>query len=153
VTTPDDKWITGLSGAIANSLVEFRGKVQEQIVIFAVDCHPWNGVLDLALLTASEVKHEPLLADPAEMAAWRHFHFSSGLASWRAAAELELQMRAAYERAGEDRAGVAEDYFRACAAAVASSRVQQSLSGYKLRDDFRISVPHPDTEKEYYTPT
>jgi len=131
--------------------VEFREQVDGQIECFAVDCHPWHGTLDLAVLTHAEVKNDPVLSDPAEMAAWKHYHFASRLASWAAASELAAQMQAAYNAANENRAGVAEEYLRACASAVATDEVQQSLARYELSHAFSISVRHPDNEQEYYS--
>ena len=150
MTSALDEWTMTLAGVIANALVDFRQNVHDRVVIFAVDCHPWNGVLGLAFLTDAEVEDDPLLSDPAEMAVWKHFDFASGLSSWQHAAELAMQMRAAYEKTAEDRAGIAEGYFRACAVAVASRVVQEALSRYDLRDPFKISVAHPDTGIEFY---
>lgn len=149
---PTHQWTARLAGLIENALREFRDQVAGQIESFAVDCHPWNGVLDLAILTHDEVVNDRLLIDPAEMAAWKHYHFGSSLASWPAVGDLASQMREAYSKSN-DRADVAEEYLRACADAVATPAVQQALSKYDLTDAFRISVCHPDTDKEYYQPT
>jgi hypothetical protein len=145
-----DEWAAQLSGLIAGALDVFRGEVKDRIEIFAVDCHPWNGVLDLALLTQAEAANDPLLCDPTEMAAWRSYHFASGLACWSPASELARQMQEAYDESGEDRAATAESYLRACARAVATEGVQRSLSRYEVSEAFRICVRHPDNEAEFY---
>ena len=44
-----DKWSEDLSVAIANALKEFRPKIDDVIAIFALDCHPWNGVFVCAI--------------------------------------------------------------------------------------------------------
>jgi len=147
---PTHQWTTRLAESILNALIEFRGEVEGKIDALAVDCHPWNGVLDLAILTQNEVVADPLLSEPAEMAAWKHYHFGSNLTAWRTVTELAAQMREEYSKS-TDRVNVAHEYLQACAAAVAMSGVRQALSSYELTDAFRISVRHPDTEKEYYT--
>jgi hypothetical protein len=149
MTLPTRQWTTRLAALIEMALAEFRDQVQGQIDSFAVDCHPWNGVLDLAILTHDEVLNDPLLFNPAEMAAWKHYHFGAGLKSWQAAGKLASQMRETYDKS-TDRPAVAEEYLRACAAAVATTAVQQSLSRYPMTDGFRIAVRHPDTDKEYH---
>ena len=66
-----------------------------RVEAFALDCHPWNGVLDLAFLTRREAEADPSLGDPDEMAAWEHFHFAEGLAAWAPATRLAAAMRGA----------------------------------------------------------
>ena len=147
---PDDHWAKQLAGLIRGSILEFSEQVTDQIEMVAVDCHPWNGFLALAALTHAEALRDPALADPAEMAAWEHYDFGSTLASWTPASNLSLQMREEYSEAGNFKAGVAEAYFRACAAAVGSDEVRRSLASRWLSDTFRISVAHPDTGEEYF---
>ncbi len=110
---PDD-WIPRLAGTIAAAVREFAASLDgTPAVLLAVDCHPWHGSIELAVLTAGEVHADGLLADPSEMAAWRHYEFSAGLASWQPAAVLGGSMRAAYEAAA-DRRAAADAFFRAC---------------------------------------
>src|SRR5688500_11280215 len=99
-------WTIRLAELIANALTEFRGKVKGRIECLAVDCHPWNGTLDLAILTHAEVLSDPLLATPNEMAAWKYFHFTSALTPWKHVDDLALQMQKEYENASSDRAQV-----------------------------------------------
>jgi hypothetical protein len=147
-----DEWAAQLSGLIAGTLDAFRGKVSDRVEIFAVDCHPWNGVLDLALLTQAEAADDPLLCDASEMAAWKFYHFGASVARWRPALELARQMQEAYDGSGDDRAATAESFIRACARAVATDGVQRSLSRYEVSDRFQICVRHPDSEAEFYQP-
>jgi hypothetical protein len=87
------------------------------------------------------------------MAAWKFFHFSSGLASWQAEAELGQRMcRHYHQSTEEDRASVAEGYLRACAIALEAGVVQEAISRYELSEDFGLSVPHPDSDEEFYPP-
>jgi hypothetical protein len=145
-----NKWGSDLAQFLSAALGEFRTQATEQVEQFAVDCHPWNGAVVLAFLTASEVEESPFLAEVEEMAAWKFYNFASTLSCSRP--ELGLRMRELYEQAGDDRAKVAEQFFVACAAAVASKPVQDMLSTYKLSKNFKITVPHPDSGKEYYPP-
>lgn len=152
ISSSTSNWIDKLSKAIADALIEFREQIRDQIELFAVDCHPWNGAIVLALLTASETRKDPSLVDSTEMAAWKHYDFGSVLSSWKAVLTLGSDMRTTYNNSEEDRALVAEQYLLACAAAVATKSVQEALSKYHLSDTFRIHVRHPDSEMEYYPP-
>ena len=146
-----DKWSSDLAQFVSAALGEFKMQATEQMEEFAVDCHPWNGVVVLAFLTTSEVEESPFLAEVEEMAAWKYYDFASALSCSRP--ELGSRMREFYEQEGDDKAKEAERFFVACAAAVASKPVQDMLSKYKLSKSFKITIPHPDTGKEYYPPT
>jgi hypothetical protein len=140
-----------LADAIAAAVREFAPKLRgEAVALLAVDCHPWHGSIALAILTVAEVAADGLLADPAEMAAWRHYDFARGLSSWQPVAGLGQEMQAAYE-AG-DRPAVGEAFLRACAAAVSSPQVAASLELLERSGDFRISVAHPDDGHEFVPP-
>jgi hypothetical protein len=148
---PDD-WMPRLSAAIAATVREFAsGLGDTPVALLAVDCHPWHGSVGLSVLTAAEADADGLLADPAEMAAWRHYDFSAGLASWQPAAPLGRSMRAAYEAAA-DRRAAAEAFFRACAEAVACPEAVAALGSLQRRGDFRISVACPDDGREFFPP-
>jgi hypothetical protein len=60
----------------------------------------------LAALTGAEAAADPLLADPAEMAAWRYWNFTAGLPAWRPAERLGREMRTAYEAGDRPLGGV-----------------------------------------------
>src|SRR5215218_7917717 len=113
---PDRRWADELAAVVRDSLVEFSGRMTEQLEMLAVDCHPWNGVLALAALTHAETLRDPPLNDPSEMAAWRHYDFGSALASWRPAVNLASRMKEEYDGSGDSKAAVAEAYIRLCAA-------------------------------------
>jgi len=147
-----NQWQNSLAKLIAEALVEFRGTTDDEMEMFAVDCHPWNGVIVLAFLTHSELKDAPFLSEAAEMAAWKYYGFGASLASWQPASDLAAAMRSAYENAGEDRQDVANQFFQGCAAAVASKPVQDALSAFRLAQGFKVSIPHPDSGAEYYRP-
>jgi hypothetical protein len=147
-----EQWTDDLSRSMTNALIEFGSKYNEEMAVFAVDCHPWNGVIVLAFLTQSELKDDPLVAEASEMAAWKHYDFGGGLLSWQSASDLGSSMRSAYEQSGDNRPVVARQFCRACATAVASKPVQDALSSFRLCKDFRITVPHPDTDEEFFVP-
>jgi hypothetical protein len=146
---PDD-WVPRLAATVAATIREFAPRLGGiPVKMLAVDCHPWNGFVGLAVLTADEAIKDGTLADPSEMAAW-HYGFSEGLASWRPAAPLGSLMRAAYE-AADDRRAVAEAFLRACAVAMTSPDVAAALESLVRVGDFRISVAHPDDGREFFS--
>jgi hypothetical protein len=144
---PDD-WAPRLASAISAAMREFAPLVgAEPLAMLALDCHPWHGTLGLAALTAREVASDNLLADPAEMAAWRYFDFAQEFPSWKVVSDLGKRMRLDYE-AG-DRLAVAEAFMRACAAAISSKSVGDALAAFVRTDGFRLSVAHPDDRREF----
>ena len=147
------EWCADLAKLVANSLTEYRSQANDAMELFAVDCAPWNGVIALAFLTMPELKAAPFLSEVAEMAAWKAYDFGAGLGSWQPLAfDLGSRMRAEYESAGERRSVVAGQFLRTCAVAVASEMVQAAFSTYRLGENFRITIRHPDTDEEYYPP-
>jgi hypothetical protein len=148
---PED-WMPRLSAAIAATVREFASELCDTpVALLAVDCHPWHGSIGLSVLTAAEADADGLLADPAEMAAWRHYDFSAGRASWQPAAGLGGSMRAAYEAAA-DRRAASEAFFRACAEAVATPEAAVAVESLRRAGDFRISVACPDEGREFFPP-
>jgi hypothetical protein len=105
----------------------------------------------LSVLTAGEVAADARLADPSEMAAWRHYNLTAGLASWQPVEALGRDMRAAYE-AAVDSAAVAEEFIRACARAAASPEAVAATELLKRSEGFRVSVSHPDDGREFFPP-
>jgi hypothetical protein len=145
-------WAKQLARAVAATLQEYRAHLRDTpIALFAVDCHPWNGFLGLALLTAEEANADGQLADPAEMAAWRHYNFSNGLAAWHPAAVLGREMQEAYA-AASDRKVAADAFLKACALAMASAEAAAAIELLDRDNRFRISVAHPDGGQEFYPP-
>lgn len=141
-------WTPRLAQAIAGSVREFAPTLDSAaIVLFALDCYPWNGTLGLSALTTAEVEADSLLNDPAEMAAWEHYDFAAGLASWQQAAGLGAEMQAAYD-AGE-RPAITAAFLSACAAAVLSPAVSAALTTLPQAEGFRRSVTHPDSGQEF----
>jgi hypothetical protein len=148
-----DQWQGDLSKLIAVALAEFRRQADDEMEIFALDCHPWNGLINLAFLTRSESKEDPLLFDIGEIAVWKYFDFSAELSSWQPALGVASRMRPVYELADEDnRREVVAKFLRSCAEAVASKLVQDMLARFHLAKGFRITVQHPDTGEEFYPP-
>ena len=141
-----------LTTLVSTALGEFRAGIDDEMEMFAVDCHPWNGVIVLAFLTHAELKDAPFLSEAAEMAAWKYYDFGAGLACWYSASEIGSIMRTAYEKAGDIRSTVATQFLQACAEAVASKPVQDVLFTYRLAEKFKITISHPDTGEEFYPP-
>lgn len=141
------QWRNKLSQAIVNAVPILQARLgDDALVILALDCHPWNGGLYLAALTQSEVNADPLLCDPAEMAAWRHYHFTEGLA-WNVDSLCDAMKTDYYS--SEDHDATAESYLRSCAAALSDETVVRALRPLPLHNDFRLSVTHPDHGTEY----
>ena len=59
-------------------------------------------------------------------------------------------MRAMYEEAEENRDVIAKTFLEGCAVAVASKQVQDVIAKFRLAEEFKITIPHPDTCEEYY---
>src|SRR5262245_41608252 len=97
------QWQDGIATLIAASLDEFRPGVNDALAVFAVDLHPWNGGLWLAILTEAERIAEPAVAKASEMAAWKHYDFASTLSCSESMRAAAFKMRAEYELAGEQR--------------------------------------------------
>ncbi|MBA4191400.1 MAG: hypothetical protein C0467_25755 [Planctomycetaceae bacterium] len=145
-------WIGALAQRVATTLSAYRVRVNCAVEVIALDCHPWNGLLELSLLTAEEIARDPALNDAREMAAWEHYNFGSRVIEWRLSDELEAFMRSSYNSAGEYRTAVADRFIGACAIACYSELVQQAVARYALTNHFRMSVSHPDDGREIYPP-
>jgi hypothetical protein len=152
MTTAIEQYRHDLTTLVSTALREFRAGIDDEMEIFAMDCHPWNGVIVLAFLTHVEVNDAPFLAEVVEMAAWKYYDFGADLPCWHSALDIGSRMRTEYEEAGVKRSAVATEFFQACAQAVASKQVQDVLFTYQLTEKFKITIPHPDTGEEYYPP-
>ena len=147
-TVPED-WTPRLAAAIAAAVREFSSTLGGSLVaLLAVDCHPWHGSVDLALLTATEVAADPELADPADMAVWRYYCFSTGLAAWQPVAALGREMQAVYEAAA-DPGTTAEAFMRACAGAAVGPSVAAAIELLARAPGFRLTITHPDDGREF----
>ncbi len=141
-------WTPRLAEAIAGAVREFAPTLDDAaIVLLALDCHPWNGILELSALTAAEVEADSLLNDPAEMAVWEHYNFAARLTSWQPTAGLGAEMRAAYK--ASERPALAAAFLSACAAVVWSPSVSAALASLTQAEGFRWSVTHPDSGQEF----
>jgi hypothetical protein len=152
MTLAFEQWRRDLTTLFSTALGEFNAGIDDEMEMFAVDCHPWNAVIVLAFLTHAELKDAPFLAEVAEMAAWKYYDFGADLPCWHSELDIGSRMRTEYEKAGENRSTVATQFFKASAEAVASKQVQDALFTYRLTEKFKITVPHPDTGEEYYPP-
>jgi hypothetical protein len=148
LTIPDD-WIARLADSIAAAIQEIAPLLaNESIALFAVDCHPWHGMVGLAILTSEELARNSLLAEPSEMAEWQHYDFACQLAAGKSFIPLGEEMRSAYYQA-EDRPRMAEAFLKACAVAATTPQVTAALELLKREKNFRISVTHPDSNREF----
>ena len=146
-----EEWTARLSRAIVASLTAYKRELKEETIrVLAVDCAPWNGVLSLAVLTEAETLEDPLLEDPAEMAAWNQYDFAASLDAWATTGRLAIEMKRDWTDAAEH-AHAARRYFRACAAALATDDVRACLREFSLSETFRTSVTDPDTGDEFVT--
>ena len=144
-------WTQRLATATAKAVREFAPTLAgEPVILLALDCHPWHGSIDLAVLTHREVEASPFLHNPTEMASWQHFYFSSSLESWKTVDELAAEMKAAYYSAS-DMEQVAEAFMIACAHVAFYPEVVESVELFVRHANFRISVTHPDNGHEFVT--
>lgn len=144
------QWRNQLSLAIVNAVHILPARLgNDALLMLALDCHPWNGGLYLAALTQSEVNADPTLCDPAEMAAWRNYHFAERGLDWNIDSLCDTMKTDYYS--SEDRDAVAQSYLRSCAAALSDETVVRALRPLLLHNDFRLSVTHPDDGTEYCT--
>lgn len=149
-------WTPRLASVIAAALQEYGLSALRGTPVVALDvgCFPWHGQIGLSVLTAGELDADPALADPREQASWTHFDFAADLTSWAAAEELCSRMREAYYAAtgDETHGATAEAFMRACADAVASPQARAAIELLNRDPRFRISVAHPDTGREFWSP-
>jgi hypothetical protein len=144
------EWERGLTFVVSAALREFRTNCNETMRVFAVDCYPWNGFLALAFLTEEEASHDSLLLQPQEIAAWMYYDFGSKLLSWGEIEELLSWMRSQYEAPNVNRADVARDFLQRAASAMHAQSVQDALDSFLLGEQFAVTVPHPDTNEEFF---
>lgn len=144
------QWKAVLSDLMARALEKFREETDDEMQIFAVDCHPWHGAVVLAFLTHTEFKEDPAMASLGEMATWKYYDFASGLSAWKAAAEIGAIMRKEYENTQAKKGEVSIEFLQMCAQAIHSHRVNEALRRFEVAENFKITVPHPDTDDEYY---
>ena len=111
--------------------------------MLACDCHPWHGILHLSILKEEELRVNPALNTPEEMAAWEHFHFTNAFSFWPE--EQCQKMKTLYDDA-EDKSPVVEYFLLKCAELLAEASVSISL---RRASNFRLCVAHPDTGYEF----
>lgn len=144
-----DTWASRFSRVLADTLNALSPRLADTAVsMIAIDCHPWNGGLHLAILQTCELDGEPQIGDPAEMAAWQMYNCGESMAEWEPAAVLAAEMRQDYDQEN-DKQATANDYLQACADALSSPSVRATLQRLNLDASFRISVAHPDNGREF----
>lgn len=151
IPSPTEQLAEELAEGIASALTSLRPTIDEHIKILALDFHPWDGSLGLAVLTKEESDSVPKLNDVSRMAEWKHFGTKMDFAKWDINSVLG-RMKAIYYEAIEEGQDLTDSLFRCCAVAMSSPSVQQAIDTYKLADGFQISVSHPDDNYEHYPP-
>lgn len=145
-------WTGELAAVVTDAVAAFARQVPGVgVTHLALDCHPWNGALGLALLTTAEAEADPTPDDPAEMAAWRHFHFTAGETGWREVEQLEREMRQAYE-VSDQSAEAADAFLAAGAGALSIAETGGAFAVLNRSPAFRVSVAHPDSGRGFYPP-
>lgn len=115
---------------------------KEKMVAFDFGCFPWNGELSLNFCTEEE---QSIINDPAS---WRLFMFNThyALVDWTGKDNLQKWMQTMYD----SKKYTADDFFKACANAVKSEKVQESLKSFNLSEDFKMTLLDPDnTDKNW----
>jgi hypothetical protein len=112
-------------------------------IVRAIDigCFPWNESIELSILTDYEPDlKEEYVNNPPD---WRLYNFTSNCAygSWYAAEKMAAWAKEEYEKDNN----VFKDILLVCANALKSKSVNDVLlKKFKLSNDFRLIVKHPD---------
>lgn len=145
-----DLWATELSRFIVLALEEFRGSLEDEVLVtLAFDVFPWHGELELSALTREELEKDPCLDNPSEIATWKHFQFSKDLESWKDANLLTEFMQKQYA-AAENPQGEAELFFKTAAKVLRTEEIKEALAMFHSTQPVRITLSHPDTGEEFY---
>ena len=145
-------WTGELAVVVAAVLTEFYPQILDTpVALFAIGCFPWHGLMEMSMLTSEEVAADPMLIEPAEMAAWKHYNFAVNLVAWVPGESLARKMADIYRVApARDRGTIVDAFIRACADAAASRAVSEVLDSFNRDSQFRVSVSHPDDGREFY---
>lgn len=132
-----------------NDLIDYLSN-EGDLDMFAIDFHPWDGLIEYSVLTKSEVEEDPLLKNSEEMADWKFFHVSSESSVWRdGISQIAHDIKISYEEA-ENKVEMIEAEYKCIVSAMESENVQSSLAELSLSQSFRISIANPDSGDEYY---
>lgn len=156
-------FVEELSRRIVLELGSVRSQLQfDTLHAIALDWYPQYGYLYLSLLTDKENEG----VGKWQMDQWRYFDFTgSPCGSWPYAQDLIQQMKGYYDapyhsltedqdedEADDETAKRADEEFRACAKALTSKRVMETLAkSFHLVEDFEAAVfdPHNPTTDNY----
>ncbi|MFN3651502.1 MAG: hypothetical protein ACK47B_18155 [Armatimonadota bacterium] len=139
-----------LSRSIVKELQKRHEQLREyELSALVVDCHPWHGILDLAVLTDQDE------AGKWEIGEWELYPLTDSEDaedSWSETQVWRERMRTYWQaRVAEspDAAEAATDLIlRACAAALSSDEVQAEISRLRLASDFELFVGNPDDAED-----
>ena len=137
---------------MSSSLIELVDLLsnEEGLEMFAIDFHPWDGLIEYSILTKDEVEEDPLLKDLEEMAAWKLFHVSSQSNVWKdEVLQIAETIKANYEKA-QDKELMVEAEYKDIVSALKSESVKSSFAKLNLTESFQISVVDLDSGEEYY---
>lgn len=147
-----EDWSSRLAAAMARAVREFVATTgfAAEVAVFDVGCFPWQGTIELSLLTRAALVAEPRLLGRSEIAAWPHYHFAADLPAWAVAHELGAEMKAVYLQAeGPARAEATAAFLRACVRATEHADVVAALQALRRSPAFRVQVFHPDTGHDF----
>ena len=138
-----------LGALIALELTQRHGEFRDfAIRALAIDCHPWNGVLELCLLTDKDKN------GITDMAEWKYFQFTDPQmgGGWVQARPLKKLMQRYWEESVDS--GLASEttevIMRACAVALRSKPVEQALKLFRRSVDFELWLADPDDPTQNY---
>ena len=138
--------------ALSNSILGLREKLEEErFCMLAVDCHPWDGILEISLLTEVEKDKDLLLYDVDEMAAWKYFQVSRESSERVGLDAISKSIKTLYS-GSMDKVGSVDFIFDTIAKAVGSDNFEATLRSVLGSDGIKISVANPDNGKEYFSP-
>lgn len=138
--------------ALSNSILGLREKLEEErFCMLAVDCHPWDGILEISLLTEVEKDKDLLLYDVDEMAAWKYFQVSRESSERVGLDAISKSIKTLYS-GSMDKVGCVDFIFDTIAKAVGSDNFEATLRSVLGSDVIKISVANPDNGKEYFSP-
>jgi hypothetical protein len=121
----------------------------DSFCMMAVDCHPWDGVVEISFLTDDEFDQDPFLLDPEEMAAWKYYHISKESSKHDLLNGVALKMKNEYF-ASSSKSEYADAVFEMISETLKSPGVSQLVGSFKTRKGLKVSVANPDNAKEYY---
>lgn len=141
-----DHFTTALRDSIVRELARRREELRaHEVDALTVDCHPWHGILDLAVRTTEDEGERWEIGD------WQLYPWTNSEDKedpWSATEPLRESMQAYWKnqvKESEDAAAeAAKRFYRACAAALTSPEVKAEVEQLRRTPDFELFVGDPD---------